>query len=257
MACETGRGFVAAAEDAMNFPWAICIALEDAASLSPLRQVAGLEVGEAGATIWLRGRQSDEKLDAKLAALPACRRYEWLDANELRQIDRRIPGDRLPTLQWQSLDSWLRVAMPVAAMAATRPTPVPLRLVRSSFEQEPELLLADLDGMVRFASMAARVRLERLQFAANENGKVLVRGRPLPPVPGQRFILHDGVAVPAGFSWEPHVASAVLARRFGVSEGALVVWNEDQTIIRLHSEQFVPLSRSALRATQQAILEIR
>jgi len=237
----------------MNFPWAICLALEDAASVSPLRQITGIEVGEAGATIWLRGRQQDETLDAKLAALPAQARYEWLNSDQLRQIDRRIPGARLPALQWQPLDAWLQVQMPAAAMEADQPNPVPLRLVRSSCEQDPELLLTDLKELALFASMAARVRLERLQFAANADGKVLVRGRPLPSVPGLRFVLHSGVAVPAGFSWEPRVASSVLARRFAASDDALVVWNEDQTFFRLHSEQFVPLSRSALRATQQAL----
>ena len=257
MARETGCGVVAAIESVMNFPWAICIALEDAASLSPLRQIAGIEVGEDGAKIWLRGKQGDEKLNAKLAALPARARYEWLGLNELRQIDQRIPNGRLPNLQWQPFGAWLQVQIPVAAIAGEQPNPVPLRLVRSTCEQEPDLLLADLDDLVRFAAMAARVRLERLQFAANGNGKVLVRGRPLPSVPGQRFVLHGGVAVPAGFSWEPQVAPAVLARRFAVTDGALVVWSEDQTMTRLHSEQFVPLSRSALRATKQAILETR
>lgn len=241
----------------MNFPWAICISLEDAASLSPLRQIAGIEVCEDGAKIWLRGKQGDEKLIAKLAALPARARYEWLGPNELRQIDQRIPGGRLPTMRWQPLDTWLQVQIPVAAMAGEQPNRVPLRLVRSASEQEPDLLLADLDDLVCFASMAAHVRLKRLQFAANENGKVLVRGRPLPSVPGQRYVLHGGVAVPVGFTWEPNVAATVLARRFAVSDDALVVWNEDQTINRLHSEQFVPLSRSALRATQQALLETR
>lgn len=254
MARETGNGVVAVTEDTVNFPWAIYVALEDAASLAPLRQVAGIEVGEDGAKIWLRGKRGDEKLDIKLSALPAGARYEWLDSNQLRRIDQRIPGARLPLLQWQPLDAWLQVALPAAAMAAEAPDAVPLRLVRSGCEQEPELLLADLDDLMRFASMAARVRLERLQFAANGHGKALVRGRPLPPVPGQRFVLQGGVAVPVGFSWEPRVASSVLARRFAVAEGALVVWNQDEGITRLHSEQFFPLSRSALRATQQALL---
>lgn len=257
LARETRLGVVAITKDAVNFLWAICIALEDAASLSPLRQITGIEVGEDGANIWLRGKQGVEKLDAKLAALPARARYEWLNSNQLRQIDKRIPGGRLPAVQWQPLDAWLQVRIPAAAMAGEQPSRVALRLVRSACEQEPDLLLADLDDMVRFASTAARVRLERLQFAANGNGKVLMRGRPLPPVPGQRFVLHGRIAVPAGFSWEPHVAPAVLARRFSVSDDALVVWSEDQTMTRLHGEQFVPLSRSALRATQQALLQTR
>jgi hypothetical protein len=246
---------VAAAEDAVNFPWAICIARHDARSLAALRLAAGIEVGEAGGDLWVRGQQSNEQLNAKLSALPARARYEWLAANQLRHIHQRIPAHRLPELHWQSLDAWLRVEMPAAALPGALPAPVALRLVRSSDEREPELLLTPLEDLKHFATMAARVRLERLQFAANSDGDALVRGRPLPPLPGLRFVIHGGVAVPAGFSWEPNVSPEVLARRFAVSADALVLWNEDNSITRVHSEQFVPLSRSALRATQQALDE--
>jgi hypothetical protein len=219
--------------------------------LAALRLASEIEVGEHGATVWVRGQRGDEKLEAKLSALPARARYEWLSSNQLRPIDQRIPIGGFPPVQWQSLNSWLQVEMPSAAIPAEPPRPVSLRLIRSIDEREPELLLTRVDELIGFASMAAQVRLERLQFAANGNGEVLVRGRPLPPVPGRRFVLHGSVAVPAGFSWEPKVSADVLMRRFAVSSDALVVWNEDNTITRLHSEQFVSLSRSALRTTQQ------
>ena len=256
MARETGRGVVAVAESTVNFPWAICIAREDAGSLAAIRLIPGIEVSEIDGTIWLRGQRGDEKLGAKLSALPATARYEWLASNQLRRIEERIPSHRFPAVQWQRLDAWLQVEMPIAAVPAELPRPIPLRLVRSTDEKDPELLLARLDDLARFAATAARVRLEPLQFAANGNGDALVRGRPLPPVPGKRFVIHDAVAVPAGFSWEPAVSSEVLARRFGVSGDALILWNEDGTITRLHSEQFVALSRSAIRATQQALTEV-
>jgi hypothetical protein len=238
----------------VNAPWAICIAREDAASLTGLRLVAGIEVGLTNDTIWLRGSRCDEQLQAKLSALPARARYEWLGSNQLRQIDERIPGNRLPALQWQTLNSWLLIEMPSAAIPAEPPSSVPLRLIRSTDEQEPELLLTRFDELARFVSLAAEVRLAGLQFSASSDGAVLVRGHPLPPVSGRRFVLHGGVAVPAGFSWEPRVSPEVLIRRFSVSGDALVLWNENNAITRLHSEQFVPLSRGALRATQQALL---
>jgi hypothetical protein len=59
--------------------------------------------------------------------------------------------------------------------------------------------------------------------------------------------------VPAGFAWKPAVSPEVLARRFGGSGDALVVWNEDGTIVRLHGEQFVQASRSSARATEQSL----
>ena len=241
----------------MNFPWAICIAREDAASLAALRLTMGLEVAESGQDVWLRGQRGDESLDAKLSALPARGRYELLAENHLRQIDRRVPSARLPNLRWQPLEAWLQVELPVAAFPANEPASVPLRLVRSTDERNPELLFTRFAEFKRFAEQGAQVRLDRLQFAADAGGRVLVRGRPLPPLPGCRFILHGGVAVPAGFAWQPAVSAEVLTRRFGVSGDALVLWNEDGTITRLHGEQFVPATRSAVRATGQALAESR
>jgi hypothetical protein len=246
---------VGVVKETVNFPWAICIAREDAASLATLRLAVGIEVSEDGTVVWLRGQRGDERLEAKLAGLPARERYEWLAPDQLRHLNRRIPASRLPDLQWQPLDAWLQVKVPTAAAPGSRPAAIPLRLVRSTREQEPELLLTRLEELKEFAATAAQVRLDRLQFAANAEGLVFVRGRPLPPLPGRRFVLHGGLAVPAGFSWEPAVGADALMRRFGISGDTVVVWNEDGTLMRLHGEQFIPASRSAIRATEQALAE--
>ena len=280
----------------MNHPWVICLARGDASSLAGLRRFSGIEVGEAGAEIWLRGRGCDERLAAKLSALPAIGRYEWMGVSpgtvpvfslsspkggegrgeeafastqsdappkfgtvsgnadrfssaQLRQVGHRIPGGNLPNLQWQPLEKWLQVEISTLALPGNPPNPIALQLVRSTREQEPELLLVDLPVLAQFVAVAPLVRLARLNYAVDEAGHTLVRGRPLPPLSGRRFVLHGSVAIPAGFSWEPAVGVDVLERCFGATGGALVVWNEDGTITRLHNEQFVPVSRSGLRET--------
>ena len=238
----------------VNYSWAICLSRDDAASLSPLRQTVGVEVAEAGADIWIRGKPTDETLDIAIASLPARTRFEWLASNALRRVDQRVPCGRLPDLRWQSLSSWLQVVLPSAALPGNEPKPASLQLVRSTVEREPELLLTTLDDFKRFVMRAAQIRLDRLQFSAAADGRVIVRGKPLPPLPGRQFVIHQGVAVPAGFAWQPGVSAEVLARRFGVSGDALILWNEDGSTVRLHGEQFVPVSRSAVRATEQGMV---
>src|SRR3954469_18818005 len=75
----------------VNFPWAISIDREDAAALASLRLTRGIEVGEDGPVIWLRGKQEDEQLASGLLRVPSRQRYEWLAQNQLRQVDQRIP----------------------------------------------------------------------------------------------------------------------------------------------------------------------
>ena len=103
----------------MKFPWAICLAREDAGSLASLRLQAGIELAEDGNTIWIRGRATDETLTAKLAALPAHGRFEWLAPQQLRRLSERIPADRLPTVTWQPLAAWLRLSLPAPRRAWT------------------------------------------------------------------------------------------------------------------------------------------
>jgi len=233
----------------MSHAWAICIGVEDGSALAPLRLVSGIEIAVVGVEIWLRGRALDDATAARLSALPGRGRFEWIGSDQLRRLDHRIPSERLPTASWQPLSEWLRVGLPVVALPAKLPATVSLRLVRSVHERDPDLLLTTLEEFHRFILEAASVRLERLRFAASDDSRVLVHGTPLPPLPGQRFVLHQRVAVPAGFTWQPAVSAEVVAHRFGVSGDALVLWNEDDTITRLHTEQLIPVTRSGVVAT--------
>jgi MoxR-vWA-beta-propeller ternary system protein len=240
----------------VNFSWAICLARTDASALGALRLIPDVEAAEAGPLLWLRSRRSGEAIAARLAALPAIARYEWLPPDLLRRIDQRISAERLAELRWQSLQAWLKVELPAAAIPARAPEPVPLRLVRSSMEREPELLLTAAEEWQRFATQAPRVRLERLQFAADAEGRIIIRGRPLPPVPGSRYVIHDAVAVPMGLAWQPAVSAEIVSRLAGAGGEALALWHEDGTITRLHAEQFVPATRSAVRDTVKALADL-
>jgi hypothetical protein len=143
----------------------------------------------------------------------------------------------------------------MAALPASLPGAVALRLVRSADERDPDLLLTRLGEFHGFVLRAAGVRLERLRFAVSDDRRVLIHGTPLPPLPGQRFVLHQRVAVPAGVTWQPAVSAEVVARRFRVSGDALVLWNEDNSITRLHTEQLIPVTRSGVVATVKALAD--
>lgn len=241
----------------MNFPWVIRLARENAGSLASLRLLPRLEVADTGTSLWLFGPPGDDSLDLKIAALPAEERYELIGPKQLRLLSHRVPSGTLPTMSWQPLSDWLQVELPAAGLPGNQPSGISLRRVRSSIEHEPEILLTTLTEFEEFSRHAAQVRLDRLQFAADDRGQVLVRGTPLPPLPGKRFVLHGGVAVPAGFHWSPAVSVDVLSRRLGASNEALVLWHDDGTLTRFHTEQFVDATRSGVQQTSEAICHSR
>lgn len=252
MAGRTNHRTVAAIEG-MNLPWALRLDRADAGALAELRLIEGIEVAEFNGELWLRSQRNDDSLARSLRRLPATARYEWLASDQLREIDHRIPAYHLPPAEWRPLASWLTIAAPLAALPATATDAVTLRLVRSSKEREPDLLLTSLNTFHAFVQDAAEIRLRPLRFAASAAGDVLIHGTPLPSVSGKRFVSHGRIAVPVGFHWEPAVSTDVLTRRLSAGDGTLVVWRDDGLLTRVGTEQFLPVTRSAVRATQQAL----
>jgi hypothetical protein len=207
----------------------------------------GIEAGESGETIWLRGNTTNPELDRALLKLPLAGRHDVLEGGRLRPFGARIPRGLLPKLDWKPIAQRLHVSMPPAVLPGLIAGKALLRLVRSAREQRPTALLTSLDHWVGFATSAPEIRLRPLVFAVSDTRQVLVKGFPLPAIPGDQFVDHAGVVVPAGFSWSPPVQPKVLRRLFGVSEGGLAIWNPDNTIVLFSAEQFVPATRSAAR----------
>jgi hypothetical protein len=236
----------------MSHPWFMRLSRDDAAALGGLRLAPGWEVAETSGDLWLRGPAVDESLGRLLAALPALDRFEQKADGCWRRCGERIPSTGPPPLAWQPLCTWLQVTLAPAAWAAETPRPIALRLVASSIEIAAGLLLTTLESWADFARSAPLARLRPLRFAASTEGEVLIEGRPLPPLPGRRYVRHGRIAAPAGWHWQPAVAADLLARRFGVGEQALVLWHLDGTLTRFQAEQFVEASRSAVRATAEA-----
>ena len=239
--------------EAADSAWAVRLAAGDASALAPLRLCAGVEVAETASEVWLRGRVADAPVQRALRSVPATARYEWMAGDRLRRLESRIPAEQFPLLSWQPLATWLLVTLPTAGLPGWDPRPVPLRLVRSGEEAPADLLVTPWKEWTAFALRCAQVRLRPLQFALATDRRVLVRGRPLPPLPGQRFVVHGPLAVPAGYAWRPAVSLAVVVRRLGLSADALAIWGEDGTVARLHAEHLIPATRSAIRASLEAL----
>ena len=134
-------------------------------------------------------------------------------------------------------------------------------MVQSGVERDPELLRTDLGALREYLRGAARVRWARLGFAVSLEGSVLVRGTPLPALPGQRWVRMGRVYVPVGFQWSPAVEPAVVEQLLAVAANEWIVWLApvpDEVaaagnLLRLTEEQFVPLTPSAVRATAREV----
>ncbi len=159
------------------------------------------------------------------------------------------PRGWLPRGPWTPLAQWLVVEPPVAGLAGQLDQRVLLQLVRSSELAEPSAMLTEIAGWQAYASTAPQVRLDRWRFAAAGDGRVLIYGQPVPPIPGVRLVDRASVLTPAGWTWSPCVEASIVRAACGIPAGDLMLWHVDGHWERIPGSELVRATRSAVRQT--------
>ena len=231
--------------------WAARLNRREADVAASLRTWPGIEVCEVGDSIWLRGKRTDESLDIAIRKLPGGERFEVLPDGQLRAADTRVPKGWLPEGEWKPLEQWITLEPQPAALPGVVPGRVEIQLVRATDEREPNVLVTEMGRWAAYAVEASEIRLRPLMFAVAADGRVLVRGSPLPPLPGLRYVEHDRVAIPCGLRFSPPVEPAVLHQLLDLAPEELALFATDGSFERVASDHFVRARRSAARATQQ------
>ena len=229
------------------------LAHAQASALARLRLHPGIEVTETHNAIWVRSRLLPQGFAEILRGIPAEARYEWKGGDTLKLAHSRIPSDKLPSANWVSLSKWLEVSLDLAQGSPSLPARVTLQLRRDVNEREPNLLLMPWVEWRLYAKAAPAIRLSRWTFAVNEAREALIRGLPLPPLAGPRWVESQGIATPAGYSWFPQVSAEVARRVLGAAPDCLVVWHLDNTVSLVRSELFIEATRPNLAATDQSL----
>ena len=177
--------------------------------------------------LWLRGPCPSNDETQLLRVLPGVRPFLLGDDGLLTLVGERVPRVTLPAGTWQPLKHWLRVTFPAARTSvdanASLPDTASLTLVRCHEECDATLLLTSLSTWNNYANQAPQWRLERLAFVMNDASQILLRGTPLPPLPGERWIDFERICVPAGWKWSPHLQPAVLVEMMGLQPGDIAL----------------------------------
>ena len=261
--------------------WAICIPSDQTESLVPLYCVHGLQVLIDGALIWVRGSKSvsvpgarnrisqTSKLSAiesdgsadlsrLLRGMLGATRFDLLDNDQLVPTGKRVPTERLPQGDWQPLSSWIQPILPATAMVGQIESRIELKITRSTTSDwettsEPSLLCCEPAAWLAFVKSAAKVRLDPLSFvfdaSLNSSPNVLVRGNPLPTVPGTRWVFRSNIAVPIGFHWSPRISEQTVQQILNLADDEMAVFQTDGSWSRISEATFVRASRPAVRAT--------
>lgn len=234
--------------------WAARLPISARDALAWLRRQPGLEVHEQEATFWLRGQ--GEALHDHVLVLPGVAFFHVDAERQLIPRGKLVPDGRLPDGPWQPLDRWLPVALPTPAWPGTAGAPLAISVVPSTEERQANVLLTAWETWQNYAVTAPQVRLRQWQFAATTN-QAVIRGAPLPPLPGNLFCETDGIAVQAGYHWSPPIDAAIIRAVLKLEKGDLALLHADGSWELLRHSQFAAATRSAVRLTQKAMGETR
>lgn len=254
-----------------------------------LRAMPDVQAARVENTLWLRGTGLDDSVWRQLAAVADGPVYRIDEAGRLTPYGRSVPTERLPELKWDALPTLLEISLPTARLIQFRFPKMQLQLIRSTEEHAPALLLTNRAEFESWALTAPEIRLQACRFAVCQpdpsSGSVIanvgdtlvaVHGNPLPVLAGRRYWITGNVAVPLGFSWTPFVdeetLNAVMTKVSGrvvldagtgspekqsVSAGdrslpeasCIWIWHEDGNVDCIHGRDFIPASRTNVRAT--------
>ena len=218
----------------------------DLPALAPHRARVGWLLCEDDDALWLRCPENDA---ANAAAVPCLERLRDDSRGLLVPLNREVPVARAPAGPWLPLTEWLPLLPPPARMPGKVESRAEARLIRSSVPREQEAILIDIASLARWAEDAPRVRLERLRFAAAEDGRAFVRGTPPPPVPGAAYYFLGDLALPCGWDFADHLLPAWVEKSLALPRGASAIFHPDGRVEQIDSESFLPLTLGAARRT--------
>ena len=232
----------------MNPAWALNLPIRAGGELGRLRCDPGLEILETRDELWLRGDQADAVLSPAIACLPAFGRYWVREDLKLVPLHKRLPVGELAVSPWVKLSEWLEVEMPVAALCGQAGEAVKLTLQRTGKETQPNLLITGRSSMRAWAEYASGRKLAVLSVAIDRVAeRVAVRGVPLPPLPGARYVVEGRVGLPAGHGFALPISNREVADMLDVDRSSVALFHTDGSWSLLPDDVFVAATRGTLR----------
>lgn len=226
-------------------------------AIGRLRLLSGVQILEDVDSIWLRGQDLDEQRSRTLRSIPNAERFLLTPDGQLTKWNETVPCERMPAGEWQPLAQWMSVKLPTPAFGAIVERQVPLRLIRSEVPAEANWLRTTWSAWLDYSTTAPQIRLNRWSFAVSDSSEVLIRGLPLPPIPGTRLVEQSGVAIPAGWGFDPPLDSQAIHRILQVPQREFAMFREEGQIEFVPESVFVRATRSAVRLTDVSLRSLK
>jgi hypothetical protein len=229
-----------------DFTWAARLPADAVRALDALRIVPGIELLVMNRELWLRACKPDGDTLARLRGVPWSETYAVLPDRSLRPAGRFLAAGTLPDGEWLALDAALTLHVAASGASDAPPARVELRLVECREWRAPNLVVTTPAAWSAFIETASEIRISRLRFAQTD-GEVVVRGDPLPSLPGEHLIEDGGIARPVGTAFNPAMSVATVRAALRLGAGEIAIWSRAGNVACIPAEAWLPADRATVR----------
>lgn len=221
----------------------------DRDALAAVRCFPQLQAAIHNGEIWLRGIPVAGETDLRIRQLPGIHTYVADDKGRLFPLGKPTPVMALPELDWQLLQDFLPVTLPVSGMPVVLHAQASVGLAPFNINEVPNALLTSLANWKAYAETAPAIRLQQTKFAADSGDDVLILGDPLPPLPGKALVQRSLLIFPAGWHLDPPFIAPLVEATLVPAGDSFVLFDVDGSWQRIEQADFVNTTRSGVRAT--------
>lgn len=229
------------------------MAAGDLGSLAGCRERIGWALrGDGAAAFLLRVPAQDE---GDFRKLPLLARWGADGEGRLTREGCRVPESVLPAEGWVPAASLLPVGAPAKGLPGMPRPAVTFQLQQGGGEREAEALLCRAEDFLRWVGTAFSRRLVGLKFAASGDGRMFVAGTPLPPVQGVGYHSSGRLWIPGGYTLPDWIWSGLVEEVLELGGNRMVLLHPDGGHEDIASENLIPVTRAAVRATVAGYVE--
>lgn len=234
--------------------WVIAVAVADARLVASVVGLNSVTTCVADGVLWVQGKCQRDEDREQIEEFVSGDKFHVLRDGQLIPWLARVPRGNLPKGPWEPVHQVWKPQLPTAAIAIAHAPRAKVAIVRDEQERSCNLLLTDQAQWTAFVKTCPQVRLAKWSFAANADGRVLIRGIPLPSIPGTRYVEQAAVAVEAGWWWSPPVSPHLMRRALSIASGAIGLLSADGELEIVPGSEFVTATRTAVTATARAVV---
>jgi len=222
-------------------------------ALSDIRPWANLKVAFEAKEVWVSGFTQSQIHTVEVRSNPFASIF-YAKGAKLFPQNSQLPVGNVPSLLWTPIQRAFPIKLPSFNHNYFGiDEKIALNLVHSVEEKEAMAMLIEVKELGNYMETAPEVRTAALSWIVMGKSKALVIGKPVLPIRGDTFWQRGDFLLPAGYDFDLYQLAESLNQRLNPEKEDWILWNTDNSYVKIRKENVKPLSLSSFRLTKDKL----